>query len=83
MVSQSQHGSSRGEAEGRLRTARLIQSKSIRQLAIEAGVDRGQLSRVERGLQKPSVAFLLKVGRALGLRDLVKVLELFAGPVDG
>jgi transcriptional regulator with XRE-family HTH domain len=80
MSPKSQQGLPSGWGEGRLRTARLLAGKSIRQVAIEAGVDRGQLSRVERGLQKPSVTFLLKIGRTLELRDLVKVLELFAFP---
>lgn len=41
------------------------------------GYDRAYISRVERGLQRPSVEFLRVVCRELGLRDAVRTIELF------
>jgi len=59
----------------RLRAARQIQGKSLRDLEHETGIDRGTLSRIERGKLRPSVPHLIALGRALGLRDLVDALE--------
>ena len=65
------------ESSQRLRAVREAQGRSLRSVAREAGVDPSYLSRVERGLRRPSVPFLQAVGRALGLRNLVGALDLF------
>jgi transcriptional regulator with XRE-family HTH domain len=58
-------------AEGKLREVRQLQGRTLREVAREAGVDHAYLSRVERGLQRPTVDLLLRVGRVLGLKPLV------------
>jgi transcriptional regulator with XRE-family HTH domain len=61
---------------GRLRAVREAQGRSLRAVAREAGLDPGQLSRIERGEQRASVDQLISIGRVLGLRDLTR-LDLF------
>ena len=61
---------------GRLRAVQEAQGKSLQSVAAEAGLDPGQLSRIERGEQRASVDQLISLGRVLGLRDLVR-LDLF------
>ena len=51
-----------GRAIRALRTERGV---SLSQLAVAAGVDKGYLSRVERGLKVPSVAIVLRISTAL------------------
>lgn len=72
---------------GRLRAVREVQRKSLRATARDAGVAPSYLSRVERGLQTPSIDVLMRLGRVLGLDDLVETVELFveepAKPSDG
>lgn len=59
----------------RLRAVREAHGLSLRHVARMAGVDPGYLSRVERGLQRPSLPLLLGVCRALGLKDTVAAIE--------
>ena len=61
----------------RLRKARMSQGRGLRDVGREAGVDAGQLSRIERGLEQPSTRTLLRLARALNLRDLLKSLGSF------
>jgi transcriptional regulator with XRE-family HTH domain len=61
----------------RLRAAREAQGKSLRDLQRETGIDRGTISRIERGELRASVPHLIALGRALGIRDLVEVLGRF------
>jgi transcriptional regulator with XRE-family HTH domain len=56
----------------RLRLVREAQGRSLRDVAKEAGIDHAHLSRVERGLRVPSVQLLVRLGRILGLRNLVE-----------
>ncbi len=60
-----------------LRRVRERTGLSLRDVAHRARVDPGQLSRIERGLQRPTIPFLIAVGDALGLEDLVATLERF------
>jgi hypothetical protein len=41
------------------------------------GFDKGYISKVERGLQRPSIDFLTAAARELGLKDVQEVLERF------
>ena len=61
----------------RLRAVRESQRKSLADVAEPAGISAGFLSRVERGLKRPSVPVLMRIGRELGLRDLVESIGLF------
>ena len=61
----------------RLRAARESQGRGLRDVGREARVDSGQLSRIERGLEQPSTRTLLRLARALNLRDLLKSLGSF------
>lgn len=63
--------------ESRIRAVRESQGRSLREVARLAEVDVGQLSKIETGKQKPSVRTMVKVARVLGLRDLVRTLELW------
>jgi transcriptional regulator with XRE-family HTH domain len=67
------------EAPTRLRRARLDQGLGLRELARIIGKDPAYLSRVERGLSTPSPKVLLRLSRALGLRDVERVLAEFYG----
>jgi transcriptional regulator with XRE-family HTH domain len=49
------------------------------ELSRRTGVDRAYISRVENDIQRPSVAYLRKVGEALPLRELMRQLDLFVG----
>lgn len=58
-----------------LRTVRLAQGLSLRQVAEKARVDVGQLSRVERGQAGLSLDALARLADVLGLRELSRLLE--------
>lgn len=61
----------------RLRRTREAQGRSLRSVAREAGVDPSNLSRIERGVQQPSLDALVRIGRALHLTNLVDTIGLF------
>jgi transcriptional regulator with XRE-family HTH domain len=46
-------------------------------VAQATGFDKGYISKVERGLQRPSIDFLQAVAREFGLRDVSEALERF------
>jgi transcriptional regulator with XRE-family HTH domain len=60
----------------RLRVARRVSQEA---LAVDAGIDRTYVSRLERGIENPTVAVLEKVAAALG----AGIVELFAVPEAG
>lgn len=60
----------------RLRVARGI---SQEHLAVDAGIDRTYVSRLERGRENPSVAVLERIADALG----IAIQEFFAVPEPG
>ena len=60
----------------RLRVARGVAQEA---LAVDAGIDRTYVSRVERNLENPTVAVLERLAKALG----VEIVELFAVPQEG
>lgn len=59
----------------RLRALREARGLSLAQLAELAGLDKGQLSRVERGIQAPTTRVLARISTVLGIRDLASALE--------
>jgi len=58
-----------------LRTIRLAQGRSLRDVARLAGVSPGELSEVERGRRDPSARTLRAICAALGLKTAVKLLD--------
>jgi transcriptional regulator with XRE-family HTH domain len=62
-------------AAGRLRAVREAQGKSLDHLAAATKVDKGQLSRIERGLQRPSLPVLVRILRGLDLRKEADTIE--------
>ena len=60
----------------RLRVARGI---SQEHLAVDAGIDRTYVGRLERGRENPTVAVLERIAAALG----APIVELFAVPEPG
>jgi transcriptional regulator with XRE-family HTH domain len=56
---------------------RLKAGLSQERLALEAGVDRTFVSRLERGLRQPTISTVMALGEALGVSaaDLVKETE--------
>jgi transcriptional regulator with XRE-family HTH domain len=62
-----------------LRRLRVDRSLSQEALAVDASVDRTYVSRVERGLENPTVAVLEKIARALN----AEIVELFRVPLKG
>ena len=57
----------------RLRVMRLLSQEA---LAVDAGIDRTYVSRLERGLENPTVAVLEQISAAL----TADITELFARP---
>jgi transcriptional regulator with XRE-family HTH domain len=52
----------------RVRSIRRHKGITLERLSSETGLDRGYLSRVERGHKTPSLATLMKIGAALGVQ---------------
>jgi transcriptional regulator with XRE-family HTH domain len=61
----------------RLREIREAQRKGLRETARRIGVDPAYLSRVERGLVKPSLGVLYRLAQELKLEDLAADLAPF------
>ena len=61
----------------RIRRERLYQKKSQVELSGLAGISQDNLSKIERGLQEPSLGTLLKIADALHLKlyDLIKDVD--------
>ena len=49
-----------------IRTARKQSGVSLPALAVQAGISKGLLSRIERGMGNPSWTTLLSIGHAMG-----------------
>lgn len=62
---------------GPIRKARQDRGTSLRALATETGINVGQLSRIERGLEGVSIRTLYKVASALDMSDLAEQLKPF------
>jgi len=60
----------------RLRVARGLSQES---LAVDAGIDRTYVSRLERNMENPTVGVLERIARALD----VAIVELFSEPAPG
>lgn len=67
----------------RLRVVREAQGKSLEDVSAASGVDVSYLSRVERGLQQPSVRTLAAILRALSMTDSAEAIERVLEPVTG
>ena len=59
-----------------LRRLRVVRGLSQENLAADAGIDRSYVSRLERGLENPTVAVLEQLADALG----AAIVEFFAVP---
>ena len=62
-----------------IRRLRVARSTSQEHLAVDAGIDRTYVSRLERGRENPRVAVLERITHALG----VEIVEFFAPPEPG
>jgi transcriptional regulator with XRE-family HTH domain len=62
-----------------LRRLRVLRGLSQENLAVDAGIDRTYVSRLERGLENPTVAVLERLADALG----AGIVEFFAVPKRG
>jgi transcriptional regulator with XRE-family HTH domain len=62
-----------------IRRLRVANGLSQEVLAVDAGIDRTYVSRLERGLENPTVAVLEKIARALS----ANIEELFKTPRAG
>lgn len=62
-----------------IRRIRVARSISQELLAAEARIDRTYVSRLERGLENPTVAILERISKALGC----EIVELFAARSAG
>jgi transcriptional regulator with XRE-family HTH domain len=62
-----------------LRRLRVRKGLSQENLAVDAGIDRTYVSRLERGLENPTVAVLERLSQALG----AEIVEFFAIPRKG
>lgn len=62
---------------GRLRAVREAQGRSLEDVARATGYDKGYISRVERGLQRPTVDFLRIVLRELNQDLAADAIERF------
>jgi transcriptional regulator with XRE-family HTH domain len=61
-----------------IKRARTLRNTTLAELAAQVGLDKGYLSKVERGLKMPSIATLVKLAQALD----IPVSELFGESVD-
>ncbi len=59
-----------------LRRLRVRRGLSQENLAVDAGIDRTYVSRLERGLENPTIAVLERLAEALD----TKIVEFFAIP---
>ena len=59
-----------------IRRLRVVRGLSQEMLAVDAGIDRTYVSRLERGLENPTVAVLEKLARAFSSN----IEELFRAP---
>ena len=71
-----------------IRRLRVAQALSQEMLAVDAGIDRTYVSRLERGLENPTVAVLEKLARAFSsnIEELFRVPragETAPGPLNG
>lgn len=62
-----------------LRCLRVARGISQEALAVDAGIDRTYVSRLERGLENPTVGILERIAEALG----IQIVEFFAVPEPG
>ena len=62
-----------------LRRLRVKKAVSQENLAVDAGIDRTYVSRLERGLENPTVAVIEKLALALD----ADIVEFFAKPIPG
>jgi len=62
-----------------LRRLRVDRNLSQEALAADAGIDRTYVSRLERGLENPTVVILEQLAEALGAR----IVEFFVVPAPG
>lgn len=62
-----------------LRKLRVRQGLSQEILAVDAEIDRTYVSRLERGLENPTVAVLERLAEALG----ANIVEFFTAPSSG
>jgi transcriptional regulator with XRE-family HTH domain len=62
-----------------LRRLRVLKGLSQENLAVDAGVDRTYVSRLERGLENPTVGVLEQLAEALE----TKIIEFFTVPTPG
>ena len=64
-----------GPDGARLRAVREAQGRTQADVAAAIRYDQSYLSRVERGLQRPSVDFLRALSRELGLKDIAEAID--------
>jgi transcriptional regulator with XRE-family HTH domain len=62
-----------------LRRLRVKRGLSQENLAVDAGIDRTYVSRLERGLENPTIGILEQLAAALD----AKIVEFFAVPAPG
>jgi transcriptional regulator with XRE-family HTH domain len=59
----------------RLRAVREAKGLTLREVARRVGTDPTNLSRIERGLRRPTVPLLLRLSRALDLDSVADAIE--------
>jgi transcriptional regulator with XRE-family HTH domain len=66
-----------------LRRLRVLRSLSQENLAVDAGVDRTYVSRLERGIENPTVAVLerLSIAMDVDIAELFDAARVARGPV--
>ncbi|MEW5993450.1 MAG: helix-turn-helix transcriptional regulator [Candidatus Zixiibacteriota bacterium] len=62
-----------------LRRLRVLRGISQEALAVDAEIDRTYVSRLERGLENPTIAVLARMASALD----AEIVEFFVVPADG
>ena len=66
-----------------LRRLRVLRGISQENLAVDAGIDRTYVSRLERGMENPSVAVLERLAKALHaeISDFFEASKVAKGPL--
>lgn len=62
-----------------LRAVRVAHGLGLRRVARDVGIDPAHLSRIERGLARPSLDVLIRIANVLELRELRRFLEPYGG----
>ena len=63
------------QSRQRLRAVREAKGFSLDRVSGDTEIDKAQLSKIERGIQRPTLPVLVRICRAIGLTEEAKTIE--------